>query len=340
MNRVLIITNSLTGGGAERSMNLLANELFARGWQISLVAINSGPDDLVAIKCKCFCLERPWQSSFVKTLWAFIKLRRYVKLGAPDFIILNCSLPELYGAFLPGKQKVIVVEHAPFPWGNRKILGLIIRKILISRGAIWVAVSSNLKIWPRRIAPIQVIENPIAVRASARNEPFQDSRIRRLIYIGRLSDEKQPEVFLDLLEKLRIPGLIIGDGYLRAKLESHKKLKSIDAIFLGHVSNPWENIHAGDLLVVPSAWEGDGIVILEAVSHNMPILVSDIIAFRSFGLNEINYCNGIEEFESRIYSNLEKVENFVIPSDISEKILRSRSLDSVASKWEKLLMDL
>jgi glycosyltransferase involved in cell wall biosynthesis len=321
-------------------MNLIANELFARGWQISLVAINSGSDDLVAIKCENICLERPWQASFVKTLWALIRLRSFVKLGAPNYMILNCSLPELFGAFLPGKQKIVVVEHAPFPWGNRKVLGLIIRRILILRGAIWVAVSPHLGIWPRKIAPFQVIENPIAVRTNANYEPLHSSRIRRLIYIGRLSDEKQPEVFLNLLKKLGIPGLIIGDGYLRTALESRKKLESIDVIFLGHVSNPWENVFAGDLLVVPSAWEGDGIVILEAVSHNTPILVSDITAFRSFGLNEINYCNGVEDFESRIYANLKNVENFVIPSDISGEILRSRSLDSVTSKWEKLLISL
>jgi glycosyltransferase involved in cell wall biosynthesis len=336
----MIITNSLTGGGAERSMNLLANELFTRGWQISLVAINSGPDDLVAIKCEHICLERPWQASFVKTLRAFLKLRSFVKLGAPDYVILNCSLPELYGAFLPGKQKVVVVEHAPFPWGNRKVLGLIIRKILILRGAIWVAVSPHLEIWPRRIAPYQVIENPIAIRTKVNSKALHSSRIRRLIYIGRLSDEKQPEVFLNLLENLGIPGLIMGDGYLRAKLESRKKLDSIDVIFLGHVSNPWENVLPGDLLVVPSAWEGDGIVILEGVSHNMPILVSDITAFRNFGLNEINYCNRVEAFESKICTNLENVENLVIPKDISDRILRSRGLDSVTSKWEKLFRNL
>ena len=36
----MVVTNSLAGGGAERSMNLLVNELASRGMALSLVPIN------------------------------------------------------------------------------------------------------------------------------------------------------------------------------------------------------------------------------------------------------------------------------------------------------------
>lgn len=40
--KVAIVTNSLTGGGAERAMNLAANALHAAGIQVLLIPINHG----------------------------------------------------------------------------------------------------------------------------------------------------------------------------------------------------------------------------------------------------------------------------------------------------------
>ena len=47
MKRIMIVTNSLSGGGAERSMNIVSNEMHMRKWPTILVALNSGPRDLV-----------------------------------------------------------------------------------------------------------------------------------------------------------------------------------------------------------------------------------------------------------------------------------------------------
>ena len=319
-------------------MNLIANELFLRNWTVSLAAINEGPKDSVVLNCENVCLKRPWKAGFIDTLRAFKILSRFVKDWAPDLMILNCSLPELFGAFLLGKHRLVVVEHAPIPWGNWKILGLVVRKILKFRKATWVAVSPHLQIWPGRNVPSRVIQNPIANQSSANQKIPDVRRVKRLVYIGRLSEEKQPDVFLNLIENLKMPGLVIGDGYLRSALEEREILQSLDVTFLGHVRDPWEYLREGDLLVVPSAWEGDGIVVLEAVSRFVPILVSDISSFRSFGLNEINYCKQSEDFELAIQENLNHLERFRLSSNCAIEVLESRSIDVVASKWESLFL--
>ena len=321
-------------------MNLIANELFLRNWAVSLAAINEGPEDSVVLNCENVCLKRPWKSGFMDTLRAFKNLHRFVKDWAPDLVILNCSLPELFGAFLPGKHRFVVVEHAPIPWGNWRILGLVVRKILKFRKTTWVAVSPHLRIWPGGDVPSRVIQNPIANQSIIDQKGSNVQRVKRLVYIGRLSEEKQPNVFLNLLENLKMPGMVIGDGYLRSTLEERKILQSLDVTFLGHVRDPWEHLREGDLLVVPSAWEGDGIVVLEAVSRFVPILVSDITSFRSFGLNEINYCKSSGDFELAIQENLNHLERFKLPSDRAIEVLQSRSLEVVASNWENLFRSL
>ena len=45
MKRVMIVVNSLSGGGAERSMNILAGSLIECGLTVDLVAVNDGDLD-------------------------------------------------------------------------------------------------------------------------------------------------------------------------------------------------------------------------------------------------------------------------------------------------------
>ena len=168
MKRVMIVTNSLTGGGAERAMNLVINELSERGWITALVPINSGASDLVEPICEIFPLERIWQGSLLNTVRAILNFNKKVNLWKPDVIVLNCDLPELFGALLLSRRKIVVVEHINRPWITRKWLGLAVRKLLRSRKAIWVAVSPHLTIWPLKKTPQAILLNPISLTHRAK----------------------------------------------------------------------------------------------------------------------------------------------------------------------------
>ena len=61
MTKVLFLTNSLTGGGAERAMNIVANELVRLGFEVGLVPINQSKDDFVELNCPTFPLLRQWR---------------------------------------------------------------------------------------------------------------------------------------------------------------------------------------------------------------------------------------------------------------------------------------
>ena len=148
MSSIAIVTNSFSGGGAERSMNILANEFQRAGYETSLIAINSGPEDIVPRKCKTYCLGRNWKAGFSETLKSRTKFKELLNELQPDSLIINCELPELLIALTSTKSKIVVVEHASDPWCGRKILGLVVRAILIAKRVKWVAVSSDLKFWP------------------------------------------------------------------------------------------------------------------------------------------------------------------------------------------------
>jgi glycosyltransferase involved in cell wall biosynthesis len=336
MKRVMIVTNSLAGGGAERSMNLVCNELVKRGWPISLVPINSGTSDQVIPMCEVFPLERKWHGTFmnmVVTLWKFNSL---VNSWRPDVIVLNCDLPELFGAILFGKHNLVVMEHTSKPWGQRVLLGKIVRRNLKLRKTTWAAVSNHLTIWPSGEKPTAVLQNPVLLPKE--NETLvTDNDIKRLIFIGRLSHEKRPELALEIAKLTNLKLIIIGDGLMKEELEKKANLESIKATFLGWIENPWLKIRSGDLLIVTSSFEGDGLIVIEGMQKGIPILLSDILDFRRFGLPERNYCQTVEDFIARINEYHEDLYLMTLPENIVSPILVSRSLEVVGDSWEEFL---
>ena len=336
MKRVLIVTNSLAGGGAERSMNLICNELIKRGWPISLVPINSGTLDQVIPMCEVFPLERKWNGNIMNTIVALWKFNSVVNSWRPDVIVLNCDLPELFGAMLFGKHNLVAVEHTSKPWGQRLILGRIVRRILKLRKTTWAAVSNHLTIWPLGEKPIGVLQNPVLFPKENKTL-VKNNYIKRLIFIGRLSHEKRPELALEIAKLTNLELIIIGDGLMKEEMEKKADIESIKATFLGWIKNPWLNIKSGDLLIVTSSFEGDGLIVIEGMQKGIPMLLSDILDFRRFSLPEKNYCQTVDDFIARINEDHEDLHQLIVPENIVGPILFSRSIVAVGDSWEKFL---
>jgi len=339
MKRVMIVTNSLTGGGAERSMNLVSNELFSRGWRVALIPINDSPQDQVVPLCEVFPLLRQWQSGGIQTFVSFLKFNKIVKLWNPDVIVLNCDLPEFFGAMLLLNKRFVILQHATEPWAGRLIFGKAIRKLLTFRKSIWTSVSSHLTIWPSGELPNCILQNPITSRRNglAINEV---QYLNRLVYIGRLSPEKRPEVALALSTDTGVPLLVVGDGILMQRLKevSDRKLSNVE--FAGQIVDPWSKIQEGDLLIVTSTYEGDGLVVLEALQNRVPLLLSDIPDFRRFEFPERNYCANIQEYVAAVKEYRDDLRMLVIPDEISRPLLEARSISNVGDAWENFLTGL
>jgi len=337
-NRVMFVTNSLSGGGAERATNILVNALNDLGLQVSLVAINSSPRDLVEPNCQTFELKREWQGGLTSVLTAYFKLQRVIWKWKPDYLVLNCDIPEFLGSISMGKHKLIAVEHATFPWINRIQLGKVTRKILSARKTKWVAVSKHLEIWGTHALPNVSICNAIVKPQINRSMP--SGQVRRLNYVGRLSNEKQPLWALEIAKRVDLPIRIFGEGLLKKQLQDFGTENDIDVLFAGFVSNPWELFDKGDLLIVPSSFEGDGLVLVEALSNQVPLIANDIPDLRRFDLEDENYAENVEEFSSLIISHKNTIERFIPNESTVEKILKDRDSTVVGQRWNSFLNSL
>jgi len=337
-NRVMFVTNSLSGGGAERATNILVNALDDLGLQVSLVAINSSPRDLVEPKCQIFELKREWQGGLTSVLVAYFKLQIVIWKWKPDFLVLNCDIPEFLGSLSIGNHKLIAVEHATFPWINRIRLGKVTRKILSVRKTKWVAVSKHLEIWGTHALPTVSICNAVVKPPSNQSKP--SGQVKRLNYVGRLSSEKQPIWALEIAKCVDLPIRIFGEGLLKKQLQDFGTENCVDIEFAGFVSNPWEFFDKGDLLIVPSSFEGDGLVLVEALSNQVPLIANDIPDLRRFDLEDQNYAENVEEFSSLIISHKNAIERFLPSKSTVEEILKDRDPAVVGQRWNSFLNSL
>ena len=125
-------------------------------------------------------------------------------------------------------------------------------------------------------------------------EPFaewRDPNVVNLLFVGRLDPRKGVHLLIEALpeiverSKRRVRLLIVGDSYLRPKLEASVAPWLRDRVtFLGHVPSVdlprW--YATGDIFVSPaSGQESFGIVLVEAMAAGRVVVASDIPGYRS-----------------------------------------------------------
>ena len=109
-------------------------------------------------------------------------------------------------------------------------------------------------------------------------EPHQpmSERPERVIFVGRLAQEKGVELILEAAEAVPdMEFLIGGDGPLRQTVESAaKRLKNLEYLGWMDRETVLSAIDRSDVLVLPSAIETFGTVALEALARHRLVLVS------------------------------------------------------------------
>ena len=174
---------------------------------------------------------------------------------------------------------------------------------------------SDFSLAPSRLVQRQMRELGISkvglwrrgVDAAAFHPRFRSAQMRRemtvghpddtvLIYVGRLSDEKQLEHIRPALEQL--PGtrlVLVGDGPARAALE--RFYADLPVTFMGYLSGERlsQAYASADIFVFPSRLETFGLVVIEAMAAGLPVVASrvgGVAEIVSEGVNGYTFASG------------------------------------------------
>lgn len=336
----VILLNSLSGGGAEKAMKALALEL-TKLRSVTLIGINSSTPDEVPLTSEVYDLGRRNKSGFLPTLKYFLKFYILIRKIRPQYIIVNCALAELFSLASPLQSKLIIVEHVNPAWEGRQWLGDFVRRILSRRASLVVAVSDHLSFSNSSRRVDLVIPNAQDKRwldTDVRNcSEFDSAHVESLAFIGRLSNpQKRPEIALEVAERCNLPITFFGTGPEQISLQSHAASRFTKAMFPGFLPNVWAQIPPSCLIVVPSLYEGDGLVVTEAILLNRPLVLSDIPEFRRFGLDEYMYFKSSDELVAKIGEHPE-MHRFLAKPEIRKQIAIERNPKHLAEKWNHLL---
>lgn len=258
-----------------------------------------------------------------KSLWNYYKnLSRIIKDNGPyaaihshiyyfsGYILLIarlCGIPIRIShshETLKGRKQTIV----------RRLYQNIMRSLIKINATSWLCCSEDAgRVVFGDNIPYQVLYNGIDTKRFLFNDEMRE-QIRRkiipnggllLLNIGRFAEQKNHRfiisIFSELLKKRPDAHLLlIGTGELKQEIEQLIESKGLkDGVtILSNIKNTQDYYSASDVFILPSLYEGMGIVVVEAQASGLPVFISDKVTQEVKATDIIEYLpieNGSEQ---------------------------------------------
>ncbi len=286
--RILFLMVGLGLGGAERVVAEIAKALDPRRFSVEVYSLK-GPGPVGEAMTRAgirVTAPRGW-----RRMGSLCSLWRRIVRGDFDVVHSHLIWANIAAVLMAKRVPVIWHEHDTqewMRWGHRFLY-----RLFIGRSDHVVTVSCAVGDWIRAAYPglgrrVSVIPNllPADCRVPKAPEPFGETEKRglKIGFVGRLEEPKKGlAVLLEAMTRvIRIhPNAIcqiIGDGPARNWLLDRRKLLGLERAveFLGAKTEMAAFYQTWDIFVLPSLWEGFGLVLLEAMAAGLPIVASRV----------------------------------------------------------------
>lgn len=225
----------------------------------------------------------PWRSMGLHPV-AVWKLRRCLHELRPDVVVAHGGEPLKYvWAAHVARPRVVYNKIGMFGFGGDALLRRRLHRRMIRRADVVAGVSSEaLEQVPPVVGdggpPLRLVPNgrddsvfrPVPHRGDARP---------RLVYVGQVSPEKRPDLFVEVVGRLRQGGLafdaaLAGGGAVPDSLARAAEAAGVD--LLGRRDDVPDLLAAADVLVLPSDTEGMPGVVIEAGLCGLPVVATAV----------------------------------------------------------------
>lgn len=273
---IVIATNRLVYGGAERQKALLATELDRRGYSVTIVCVQRFGPLIAEIPDTVRVIRQPWWAPMVD-----------IAEGPAVLITGDTNTETGFGTLWRAagrRRRWLVAPHVP-PEEDRPIysrpLTAAMRRadgIIVLAQRQWDMLTKQHRLRGRHfVAPNGVtdIAEPGLRRRGAGEPPH-------LVMLSRIVEHKNPHLLIEALSGLaEMPWRlsIFGDGPDRERLQARTPAGLGDRVrWHGWSAGPGPALADADLLCVPSRSEAFPLVILEAMARAVPVAASAICA--------------------------------------------------------------
>ena len=314
--RILVVIDGLGTGGAERSLAELAPLLRARGFELMIVFFHErrpGVEDV--LRSEHVELRRIRGRTWITRC---LRLRGEIRRFAPALVHASLVGPVLMarlaaaGTGVPVLTSLVGTTYTPpAPLSRRGV-----RRTVIRAADSWTAKHLNAgfhaishAVAADAVTNLGVDDGAITVIPRGRTRtrlgwPSADRRRRAraalripndaelLVSVGRQEERKGHvtlvEAWPEIIAARPRARLVVAGRPGRASSAIERALERLPRAdrqrvqFVGHAEEVGELLSAADVFVFPSVHEGLGGALLEALAMSLPIVASDLAAFREF----------------------------------------------------------
>jgi glycosyltransferase involved in cell wall biosynthesis len=285
--KILHVITTIERGGAEKQLLILSREQRNRGYEVTVVYLKGNPELELEFLDSGVTIDNDLEGKNpLKQLLLLWKLTRDKKQ------IVHAHLPraELLSAVVKPRGVFLVTRHnaEPFFPGAPRLISILCSRFVSHMSKYVIAISKAVsdylyksgEIPKSRRIPIVHYGFPADNQAQ-----FSPKRSNRIGTVSRLVPQKDLVTLLDafsivLKEFSNLSLTIVGEGPDRDNLEIYThQLKINDVVFLPGRTHDVDNFMKSlDLFILTSKYEGFGMVLLEAMSNQTPIIVSESLA--------------------------------------------------------------
>lgn len=346
MNKhICFIIPSLSAGGAERVVSILANHFFSTNYRVSIVCLKNEVvypiEKGVDIIFPDFKIPRKL-GTLLKVACYYRKTINRIK---PEIIL---SFLEFYNEItmlsLIGIKKKIYLFDRNNPYlKEQNILQTILRKYLYPK--------ANGVVVQTQIAYDYIKQHKLNTNILVLPNPISDIKVdwmpgtnKIITCVGRLEAQKNQKYLIKLFSELPNDEWMlqfVGDGSLRNELEEFVKFLNLEdkVKFLGTRKDVQNILSESTIFAFPSLWEGFPNALLEAMAVGVPCISNNC----NTGPSEIiqDGVNGFlveidneEDFKNKL---LLLMKNYELREEFSKNAKNIRSLYTANSISEKLI---
>ena len=179
-----------------------------------------------------------------------------------------------------------------------------------------------------------LVSNPLSRKEILEEDKDVYSKAYDISFIGRFCEQKDPEKFIKIVKKLKeansnIKALMMGDGSWKSKVINWIEDYGLkDCIELRNFEkNPFQYFKKSKIIVMPSKFEGFGLVAYEAMCLGIPVVACPVGGLVNVIDNNCGYfCDSVDDFVEKITSLLTNEKLYNEKAKLS--IERSISLDN------------
>lgn len=348
--KILMLITGMQSGGAERVMATLCNNL-SQNHIVRLGIMKTAESDYRLFDRVQITAGNVSNQSLLQSVRFS---RNEIDTWKPDLVLSFMTKTNIIAMLAKKTSKYkppIVIAERANPYHTHGILR-IIRDYLcrFADGAVFQ--TEQAQAYYKDIIKCRsvVLRNPL--NPDFKVEPFRGTRTKRIVCVGRLSEEKNQRLLIDAFADLArdFPDYkveIYGDGPLKANLKAHiEDLRMQDKILLmGRKDRVQEHIRDAACFVLPSNSEGMPNALLEAMALGLPSIATDCPIGGSAFIIDHNV-NGIlipMNDKDRLKAELRKcLTDKGFAEGIAQKateVTRDFDAERVCKEWETYLLE-